>query len=100
MADADIPYMSVEGDDPGERIVFVLPAFVTAMGFACAREWTESSISFECGCPRCLKKIGLTLIFNWEDWNDSADMQDHWRKRIVSVKIAEYASHLICPGYV
>ncbi len=89
-----------EDDDVEEtNLVFVLPCFVSQLGFSCAREWTEHKAGFECGCPRCLKKIGLVVVFHADDWNDSGDMQSHWRKRIVSVKTANYAMHLIVPGY-
>lgn len=96
-------YQKAEGDfehEPEEtHLLFVLPAFVSQLGFSCSREWTEKRKGHECGCPRCLRKIGLVLCFHADDWNDSGDMQAHWRKRIVSVKTASYASHLICPGY-
>jgi len=86
-------------DDDQRMILFILPAFVSASGYSCAREWCEDRMNHECGCPRCLRKLGLVVIFHANDWNDVGDMQGHWRKRIVSVKSASYASHLICPGY-
>ncbi len=94
-----LPDTDPHDDDDQTTLLFILPCFVNALGFSCAREWTESRIGSECGCPRCLKKIGLILCFHADDWNDSGDMQAHWRKRIVSVKTASYASHLVCPGY-
>ncbi len=95
----DDPAISADGEHPDDRQIFILPHFVSEMGYSCARHWTESSMRFQCGCPRCLDKIGLCLVFNAEDWNDSGDMQDHWRKRIVSVKTAICAVSLIVPGY-
>ncbi len=89
----------LEALDDQNHLIFILPAFATPMGFSCSREWTEEKASYECGCPRCLKKSGLTLIYHQEDWNDSGDMQEHWRKRIVSAKTASYAPHLVCSGY-
>ena len=87
--------------DPQDKtfLVFVLPQFVTAMGHSCSREWTEEKRSYECGCPRCLKKIRLALCFHQADWNESGDMQEHWRKRIVSARVARLVRHLVCPGY-
>jgi len=89
-----------EGDHPSERKHFILPQFINAMGYSCAREWAESSIRFQCGCPRCLRKVGLSLTFHPEDWNEAGDCQPHWRKLIVSEKTGRLASHLIVPGYV
>jgi len=88
-----------EPDLGDEGIIFILPAFVSATGFACAREWAENRRGHECGCPRCLKKLGLVLCWHQADWVETGDMQDHWRRRIVSVRTAGYAAHLICPGY-
>ncbi len=100
MNDSAIPSGEPDPELGSEGLLFILPAFVSAMGFSCAREWTQDRLGQECGCPQCLRKIGLVLCWHPEDWNESADMQDHWRRRIVSVKVAGYASHLICPGYL
>lgn len=91
-------------DQPDEEheehnLMFILPKFVSAQGFFCAKGWTEKKIGFACGCPRCLRKHGLVLIFHTEDWNESGDCQEHWRKLIVSVKTANLVRHLIIPGY-
>lgn len=102
MNDTPFPDTDPQDDDDNKFIVFVLPQYVSPMGFSCSREWTENKNQYEtfaCGCPRCLKKFGLCLCFHQADWNESGDMQEHWRKRIVSVKTASYAAHLICPGY-
>lgn len=97
----DDQWVQLNSDDDVEEstILFILPCYVSELGFSCAREWTEHRLGHECGCPRCLHKAGITLIFHLEDWNDTGDQKAHWRKRIVSIKTASYASHLICPGY-
>ncbi len=91
-------------DDPAEENVqpqlsFILPQFVSAMGFSCAREWADDRVGFACGCPRCLRKLGLVLIFDHKHWNESGDCQDQWGRLIVSAKTASLVSHLVCPGY-
>ncbi len=100
------------GEDADEQgnINFILPQFVSDLGnvdnrkripsgYSCAKEWTETRKGFACGCPRCLRKLGLSLTFHHEDWNESGDCQEHWRKLIVSVKTANLVTHLIVPGY-
>ncbi len=92
-------------DDEQERptLSFILPQFAISSfgvrGFSCAKEWTEDRVAFSCGCPNCLHENGLTLVYHPEDWNESGDCQQEWRKRIVSVKTASYTMHLICGGY-
>ncbi len=90
--------------EPGERtpndtLVFVLPAFISGMGYSCARDWCETSIRYVCGCPRCLDKNGLCLCYSPEDYREDRDCEEQWRKRVVSVKTAICAVHLIVPGY-
>ena len=93
------PDTDPQDDDDQQLVVFILPAFVQSLGFSCASDWTEERTTHECGCPRCLKKLGLSLCYHQEDWNETGDMQSHWRKRVVSMKTASYASHLLVSGY-
>ncbi len=86
-------------DREERKISFVLPAYVTELGFSCCRESMESYPSFSCGCPNCLDKIGLTLIFDVEDWNKEGMPLENCRQRIVSLRTGRLAKHLICPGY-
>jgi hypothetical protein len=88
-------------DDPEgqQSLTFILPQWNTAMGFSCARDYADEHAHFTCGCPRCLRKIGLTMIFHQEDWREDGDCREHWRRRIVSQKTAGYAKHLVIPGY-
>ncbi len=81
------------------RIAFVMPTYVEELGWSCAREWVEDKHELECGCPKCLERVGLTLTYDVEDWNKEQDLSDIWRKRIVSLRTGRLAKHLICPGY-
>lgn len=81
------------------KIVFVLPTYVQELGWSCARDFVENKPDTECGCPGCLEKVGLTLTYDVEDWNQEVDLSAHWRKRIVSLRTGRLAKHLICPGY-
>lgn len=99
MNDRPYPDTDPQDDDDSKGLTFILPAYVSALGFSCAREWTEERSGMQCGCPRCLRKNGLVLIFHQGDWREDLDCQEQWRVRIVSAKTASYAKHLICPGY-
>ena len=85
--------------DREAKLSFLLPAFVSELGSACSREYCEDKTDMECGCPNCLENKGLTLAFDVRDWNSSDDLPEHWRKRILSLRTARLAKHLICPGY-
>ncbi len=81
--------------------LFILPQFVGSVctGYSCAKEWTERMAHFQCGCPMCLDELGLCLCYDPEDYREDKDCEEQWRKRIVSVKTAICAVHLIVPGY-
>ncbi len=82
-----------------KKISFLLPCYVGSGGWSCAREFCQTSPELECGCPSCLGKSGLTLTWDIEDYNTETDLQDHWRKRIVALRVGRFAPHLILPGY-
>lgn len=85
--------------EEAEMIVFVLPTYAQELGWSCAKDFVENKPDTECGCPSCLEGVGLTLVFDVEDWNKVGDLPEHWRKRIVSLRTGRLAKHLICPGY-
>jgi len=82
-----------------KKISFLLPCYVGSSGWSCAREFCEKNEDLDCGCPTCLASLGLTLTWDIEDYNTESDLQDHWRKRIVALRIGRFAPHLILPGY-
>ncbi len=92
-------YLVEDDADETGKIMFILPQFVSAQGYSCAKEWTETKTGYHCGCPRCLRKLGLALVFHVEDWNKTGDCQEQWRKLIVSARVARVASNLVVPGY-
>ncbi len=86
----------------GENIQYVLPKYDEAMGgWSCARDFVRDKPCFRCGCPNCLRKDGLTLVFSAEDWNPEVNpnLAATWRKRLVSLKTGRMAAHLILPHY-
>jgi len=85
--------------DHQPSVSFILPQFVSAMGFSCAREWTEDKIGFTCGCPRCLRKAGLVLVYDHQHWNEAGDCREQWGRLIVSARTASLVPHLVVPGY-
>lgn len=86
-------------DAQQRELYHVLPQFVSAMGYSCAKDWCETKDAYFCGCPKCLEKDGLTLVYNADDFDPVDGIQDHWRKRIVSLRVGRCAAHLICPGF-
>ncbi len=81
-----------------ENIQYVLPT-ERPDGWTCAKEFVEGKEHLRCGCPNCLRKDGLTLVYNAEDWNPEDDLRSHWRKRLVSLKTGRMAPHLIIPHF-
>lgn len=90
---------SYEPEEEEHELRFVLPLWDPVLSFSCAREWTEDKRSFQCGCPRCLERQGLTLVYHVEDWRESGDGKETWRKRVASIRTARLAPHLVVPGY-
>ena len=85
---------------PEENLQYVLPQYDEPLGgWSCAREFVADKPTFLCGCPNCLRKEGLTLVFHAEDFNLEDDQPEHWRKRIVSLKTGRLAAKMIVPHY-
>ncbi len=88
------------GDAHYENLQYLLPQYDEPLGgWSCAREFVADKPTFHCGCPNCLRKEGLPLVFHAEDWSLEGDKAEHWRKRIVSLKTGRLAAKLIVPHY-
>lgn len=88
----------LEPDDE-RQLFFILPQYVAPLGHSCAKDYCAENPAYSCGCPLCLTEIGCTLAYNAEDWDPEAGLDQHWRKRIVSLRTGRLAAMMIVPGY-
>ncbi len=91
--------LALGADDLDRQLFFILPAYVAPLGHSCAKEYCAEHPAYSCGCPVCLAAIGCTLVWNADDYDPEEGIQDHWRKRIVSIRTARLAAPLIIQGY-
>lgn len=86
-------------DDRTKVVTFILPN-CAGPSFRCAGESPAvAQGDFQCGCPNCLHKKGMTLVYDPKDEADCIPLEFR-RVRIVSLTTARAADCTICQGYV
>ncbi len=85
--------------DENPCITFILPKWDATLSFSCAKDWVEDKRGYQCGCPNCLRKFSLCLIYHVQDVNQGV-VPEQCRLRIVSRRTAIMAPNLQVPGYI
>lgn len=94
-------------------LTFIIPTQDPRKPRLCLHETAELSLgpNTDCGCPQCLSKRGLTLIYNaddierfhkWIEKTGEAETQkvlQMCRIKIVSIDVAKLCPHLWVEGY-
>lgn len=91
--------MTERSQDESEVRRVLLPRWNELLGgYSCAENFCDAHPAFECGCPKCLHKDAMTLIFVGDDFDNLRDKRIFWKK-VVAEKVALMIPELIVPGY-
>ena len=85
----------------GEALVlhFLVPTQAVEGGlWACAKKWCEENGNFACGCPECLERLDLTLVWIPEDVPDVNRISRAVKP--CPIATALLAKENICKGYL
>ena len=89
-------------DGQDRKLTYILPIYADSSGalsWTCAKNWCAENPSQQCGCPDCLGKVGLTLVYDAVDMGEKGMAIEIKARRIVSIRTGRLAPHLICPHY-